>query len=200
MLVPIYRLADRLGRVAVKSGIKLGETAVGPGGPVGFLRVARQPHEAARPAARPTPAGRTTLKRRQWPKFGLLLIANVGLVLAAALVIERLSGPAAVPVPAAAPALPKVYNAGDVKVLAPIAMRQALPPFTGKRLEAGVGALEVIIDERGFVEAASMRETVSQSYDRAALEAVTRWRYRPATLDGVPVKFRKLISINIKAN
>lgn len=111
--------------------------------------------------------------------------------------------PAAAPTPApasapAAPAPPRIYTLVDTKVVAPVAIRQELPPFSGRLFESATGALEVVIDERGFVESATMRESVNATYDRNALDATRNWRYRPATLDGVPVKFKKRISIAIK--
>jgi hypothetical protein len=35
-------------------------------------------------------------------------------------------------------------------------------------------------------------------YDKAVLDAAKDWVYRPATLNGVPVKFRKAIRISFK--
>jgi TonB family protein len=34
-------------------------------------------------------------------------------------------------------------------------------------------------------------------YDQAVLAAARTWRYEPATVDGVPVKFRKRVQITI---
>jgi hypothetical protein len=34
-------------------------------------------------------------------------------------------------------------------------------------------------------------------YDRVILEAARQWRYKPATLDGVPVKYRRIVQINL---
>jgi outer membrane biosynthesis protein TonB len=42
------------------------------------------------------------------------------------------------------------------------------------------------------------RESVSQSYDARVLAATRAWRYRPATPNGTPVKFRKTVQITIK--
>lgn len=103
-------------------------------------------------------------------------------------------------VPAAPPALPRVYSAVDMKVVPPLSIRQDLPSFSGRVSESNspTGALEIIIDERGLVEYATMRESVTISYDRLAVDSTRNWRYRPATLDGLPVKFRKVIAITVK--
>jgi TonB family protein len=61
-----------------------------------------------------------------------------------------------------------------------------------------MGSLEIVINEEGLVESAIMRASVSPSYDKAVVQAARSWRYRPATINGAPVKFRKLIQIAIK--
>ena len=35
-------------------------------------------------------------------------------------------------------------------------------------------------------------------YDNQALVAGRNWRYKPATREGVPVKFRKLVQVRIQ--
>jgi len=108
-----------------------------------------------------------------------------------------LAAPAPPPAPVR-PAAPRIFTAVDPRVIAPSTIRQDLPTFTGRLSASTTGALEVVIDERGFVEMATIRQSVNNAYDRLAVDATRNWRYRPATLDGVPVKFRKIIQIAIK--
>jgi hypothetical protein len=35
-------------------------------------------------------------------------------------------------------------------------------------------------------------------YDSALLNAAREWKYQPATLNGSPVRFRKLLQISVK--
>jgi TonB family protein len=60
------------------------------------------------------------------------------------------------------------------------------------------GMIEVVIDETGAVENAFMRISVSNVYDQLALAAVRNWRFRPAILNGAPVKYRKAVQVTIK--
>jgi TonB family protein len=113
--------------------------------------------------------------------------------------------PTAAPIPTAAspgaapaPLPARIYTVADSKVLMPAAIKQDLPPFSGRVSETSVGALEIVINERGQVESATIRESVSPAYDRLAVDAARNWRFKPAMLDGVPVKYRKLISITVK--
>lgn len=95
------------------------------------------------------------------------------------------------------PPAPRVYGADDGNVVPPTVVRQSLPPFPSKVVTSHQGALVVIVSETGAVESATMRIPISSNYDRAILEAARQWRYRPATLDGVPVKFRRVVQINV---
>jgi len=106
------------------------------------------------------------------------------------------------PVPAApvVPNAPKVYTTNDSDVVPPIVVKQDLPAFNGQVLIPRQGLLEVLIDENGMVESTTMRMSVTASYDQLALAAARAWRYRPATLNGVPVKFRKAVQVTIKAS
>jgi protein TonB len=80
--------------------------------------------------------------------------------------------------------------AGDVR--APVAIDKPDPeyPETARRARVeGRVILEAIISEEGSVE--SVRILRSQALlDGAAIAAVKRWKYRPATLDGQPVRVR----------
>jgi TonB family protein len=60
------------------------------------------------------------------------------------------------------------------------------------------GVLELVIDETGRVEDANMSVPANPRYDPLVLDAAKDWKYRPATLDGVPVKFRRSISLTLK--
>jgi len=104
-----------------------------------------------------------------------------------------------VPPPPPAPVAPRVYTGGESGIVAPVVVTQTLPSFPGQVIIPRSGKLEIVIDESGNVEAAVMRESVSQAYDAMVLTATRAWRYRPATANGTPVKFRKTVQITIKS-
>jgi TonB family protein len=110
---------------------------------------------------------------------------------------------AAAPPPPPAPTAiaGRIYVAGDPGVVAPVPIRQTLPPFPAQNPAAAMprdGSLEVVIDERGAVEAAMMRVSLNPAYDRQVILATRNWEFRPATINGVPVKYRKTVQINVK--
>ena len=109
---------------------------------------------------------------------------------------------AAPPSPASAPVVPqapRIFTAGDTQVVPPSTVRQDLPPYTTRAFSAMKGTLEIVIDETGSVESAIVRESVNRAYDALVVESARRWHYTPATLNGAPVKFRKMVGISISA-
>jgi hypothetical protein len=104
--------------------------------------------------------------------------------------------PAARPEPKLPP-IPRIYSAEDGNVVPPAVVRQSLPPFPTRAFSAAQGALAVVIDERGAVESAAMLMPLGQPYDRMVVDAAKAWRYKPATIDGAPVKFRRVVQINL---
>jgi TonB family protein len=105
---------------------------------------------------------------------------------------------AAVPAQPAIPAAPRIYDATDPNVVPPIVVRQVVPAFSLRVVPTTQGMVEVIVNELGAVEMATILIPLNRLYDRAVLEAAKDWLYRPATLNGVPVKFRKNIRISFK--
>jgi TonB family protein len=112
--------------------------------------------------------------------------------------------PASDPTPPPAPVrvMPsplRIYGPNDPGVVAPVIVHQSLPPFPAQtRVISGQGGIEVLIDATGAVEAATMLGSVSPLYDRLALAAARKWQYQAATLNGVPVKFRKTVQISVR--
>lgn len=125
---------------------------------------------------------------------------------------EELSAKAAAPPPAPAPAVvaaapppkpvvPRVYTVDDPSVVQPIIVNQVVPPYPEKRVVIPrTGRIEVVIDETGAVESAIMTLPVTNRYDSMVLAAARTWRYQPATVNGVPVKFRKTVQIVIRSS
>jgi hypothetical protein len=104
------------------------------------------------------------------------------------------------PVVAAVPAIRGIYGGTEPGVLPPVVVRQVLPPFPRDVASRRDGVLEVVINEAGAVESAVMRTSINPRYDLIVLGAAKSWKYQPATMQGAPVKFRKLINISLKPN
>src|SRR5688572_4004158 len=94
----------------------------------------------------------------------------------------------------AAPAPPLVYTGEEQGVVPPVTIRQELPsvPASIMTTVRERGLLEIVIDEQGRVISMALRSRVHPVYDSLLLTAVRDWKYRPATMKGKPVQFRKL--------
>jgi TonB family protein len=86
---------------------------------------------------------------------------------------------------------------GEGDVVAPVPLRESWAEMSDV-FAVRVGIVEVVIDENGVVVAATMRARVNAVYDRLAIATAKKWRYKPATAGGVPVKFRKLVVLDPK--
>jgi hypothetical protein len=100
--------------------------------------------------------------------------------------------------PAPRPATPnRIYGPEDTNVVPPIVMRQSFAPLADV-FAVHAGIVEVVVDEIGEVVAAKTVVPVNAVYDRIALATARTWRYRPATLEGVAVKYRTIVQLPLK--
>lgn len=94
-----------------------------------------------------------------------------------------------------------IYSAADADVTAPVEVSRRMPSWhppngvAARREYRGV--LRIVVDERGAVEAASLMHPVSESYDSLLLAAVQTWQFKPASKNGAPVRYEKLITISL---
>jgi tetratricopeptide (TPR) repeat protein len=101
---------------------------------------------------------------------------------------------------AAAPRVATIYSASDPDVMPPVAVRQDLP--TWKHASLGIayrfdGQIDVVIDENGKVESATIVKSIFPGYNEVAVAGAKEWVYSPATKDGVPVKFRRSVPVQL---
>ena len=92
---------------------------------------------------------------------------------------------------------PRIYSPSDTEVVPPVTVRQEVPQYPGRVLVGGSLMMDVIIDVDGSVESATMGGQPNPAYDRLLLQAAKTWQYRPATLNGRPVKYRKRIQLTL---
>jgi protein TonB len=91
------------------------------------------------------------------------------------------------PEPAAAPPV-----AAEPVIVPPEVLQRVEPSYSAKAvkgLDNPVIALRVLVDQQGKIARVLVQEGIPGSeLEGAAISAVLRWRFRPATEDGVPVK------------
>ncbi len=91
----------------------------------------------------------------------------------------------------------RTYTPEDPDVVPPVIVRQSFPSFPGRLLSTAAGMMEVVVDATGAVESVEMTDSAHPQYDKLAIAAARRWEYEPARVDGVPVKYRKRVQINL---
>jgi TonB family protein len=106
---------------------------------------------------------------------------------------------AASPPPAPEPA--RIYTGDDAGVVPPMVVSRRTPAWTPrneieKRREFR-GLLEIVIDEAGDVTSAALGRSIHPAYDRPLVETARTWKFRPATKDGVAVKYKMTIEIRL---
>jgi TonB family protein len=113
--------------------------------------------------------------------------------------------PAAAPAPAASAspanvsAGAKIYTSFDKDVVAPVEIERRIPAWVPsnaiEQKNVYIGTLAVVIDEKGAVESVALQKSVSPAYDPQLLQAAKSWRFRPARMNGQPVKYWKSYEI-----
>ncbi len=105
----------------------------------------------------------------------------------------------AAPPPPPAPDPNRIYTVEDAGIAVPVSIRQQIPAVPAN-ITAQVrtrGRVEVVIDEEGRVVAVTVRQPMHPFYDQLIISSARDWRYKPATFNGVPVKYRKSIGIAV---
>ena len=103
------------------------------------------------------------------------------------------------PPPVPQPDPNRTYTMQDPNVTPPVVIRQEMPRLTpAMKLQAKErGIVEIVIDEQGRVTFVSVRDSVHPMFDSQLLTMGREWRYKPATFAGQPVRYRKMIQINV---
>ena len=109
--------------------------------------------------------------------------------------------PPTAPAPAPAPREPVTYSVGDAGVVPPVGVSKTTPSWRPRsdveRRQLFRGVLELLVDERGDVVAAVLGKSVHPAYDPELLEMAKSWKFKPATKDGVPVRYRTTVEVRL---
>ena len=91
-----------------------------------------------------------------------------------------------------------IYTDADLDVTAPRALSRQFPlnPPEGIRPDR-LGVLEIIVGRQGDVEFVKLHTPLNRYHERMVVSAAKAWRYRPATKDGTPVRYRLNVTVNL---
>lgn len=105
-------------------------------------------------------------------------------------VLPRVVEPAP-PWETAPPSIPEPQARPDMAENAPVAVSRPAPRYPREALNRNIGGIvrvQVVVGQDGRVERMELAESSGDRFlDRAAMEAVRRWRFIPATRNGQPV-------------
>jgi hypothetical protein len=108
------------------------------------------------------------------------------------------AGPAAAPPAPAMVADSTVYSEGSEGVEPPVMYFPQLPPVVPAGEDPRrLNTMELLVDERGAVQAAKLTSRPVRLPDMTLLSAAKTWRFHPATKDGRPVKYRLSLSWSV---
>lgn len=94
------------------------------------------------------------------------------------------------------PAVTEVFDSSDVNVTPPVTIRLQLPPAAADAAwNETVGVVEAIVSATGDVEKVKLLSPPESVHQAMILSAIKTWRFRPAELDGLPVRYRQLIPV-----
>lgn len=98
------------------------------------------------------------------------------------------------------PSARTIHGADEPDVVSPVALSQVMPPWRPGRQETQTyeGVLTIVIDETGAVTEATVFGNLRLDYKELLKRAAGSWRFQPATRNGVPVKYRKLVAIRLR--
>lgn len=60
---------------------------------------------------------------------------------------------------------------------------------------SGLVAIAVVIDEKGNIISSVVTKSSHSDFDKPALDAVKSWKFKPAKIDGTPVKVRVTVPL-----
>lgn len=81
----------------------------------------------------------------------------------------------------------------------PILLLKVEPEYSEQARQSkfqGTVLLRVVIDEKGFPREIGVTRPLGLGLDEKAMEAVRRWRFKPATRDGKPVAMEAVVEVN----
>ncbi len=85
---------------------------------------------------------------------------------------------------------------------APAPLRTFAPDYPASLRAAkvnGVVSIVLVVDEAGEVLAAEVGKTSHEEFTGPALDAIRRWKFKPAKLEGKPVKVKVTIPVRFTA-
>jgi periplasmic protein TonB len=83
---------------------------------------------------------------------------------------------------------------------APMPVRTPPPSFPDAlKGTSGIVSLIVVVNEDGSVASASVAKSTDAGFEAASLEAIAKWKFKPAEINGQPVKSKITVPIRFSS-
>jgi len=96
---------------------------------------------------------------------------------------------------------PGIFPAGKMGATIPQVIYNPEPSFSDEARKAkqqGVVTLMLVVGKDGHTYDIRVRQSLGMGLDEKAIEAVSRWRFRPATREGMPVATQIAVEVNFR--
>jgi protein TonB len=103
--------------------------------------------------------------------------------------------------PGAGDGPPGIYPAGRMGTTVPQVIYNPEPGFSDEARKAkqqGIVGLMLVVGKDGHPYEIRVRQSLGMGLDEKAIEAVSRWRFRPATLHGLPVATQIAVEVDFR--
>lgn len=91
----------------------------------------------------------------------------------------------------------RVYTAADSGVEPPVLLSAEIPEWLIQGFTVRQNSVEILIDDRGEVQRVRMLGAPQRMPDVMLLSRAKEWSFRPATKDGIAVRYRLILSWNV---
>ncbi len=88
-----------------------------------------------------------------------------------------------------------IYTKVDVN---PVPVKTPPPDYPSamkREGTSGVVAVSIVIDEKGSVASCTVTKSSHADFEGPALDAIKKWKFKPAQKDGVPVKMKLTVPL-----
>jgi len=103
--------------------------------------------------------------------------------------------------PGAGDGPPGIYPAGKMGATIPQVIYNPEPSFSDEARKAkqqGIVGLMLVVGKDGHTYDIRIRQSLGMGLDEKAIEAVSRWRFHPATRNGLPVVTQIAVEVNFR--
>lgn len=91
----------------------------------------------------------------------------------------------------------------DTKAEPPVLVRSVMPKYPEDLRKEGISGIvtvSCVVDDKGDVQDASVVKTTHPAFSAPALEAVSKWKFKPAKENGAPVAKKVMLPLHFKVD